>query len=160
LAHGVVVDEYLRTGDPNVYAIGDCAQSPNLQVPGASLRLESVQNATAQARCVAAVLSGKPEPYRSVPWFWSDQGDLKIQIAGLTSGHEEVLVKGDLATARFSVYCFAQDRLLGVESVNRPADHIAARRLLAVRGDVTPAEVGEEGFDPKVAARLATARRP
>jgi 3-phenylpropionate/trans-cinnamate dioxygenase ferredoxin reductase subunit len=160
VADGVVVDEYLRTSDPNVYAIGDCARSPNLQVPGPSLRLESVQNASAQARCVAAALIGRPEPYRSVPWFWSDQADLKIQIAGLTAGHDEVLVKGDLATTRFSVYCFAQGRLLGVESVNRPADHIAARRLLAARGDVTPAEVGEEGFDPKAAARLATARRP
>ena len=95
-----------------------------------------------------------------MPWSWSDQADLKIQIAGLTSGHDEVLVKGDPATARFSVYCFARGRLLGVESVNRLADHIAARRLLAVRGDVTPAEVGEEGFDPKAAARLAAARRP
>ena len=160
VADGVVVDEYLRTRDPNVYAIGDCARSPNLQAPGALLRLESVQNATAQARSVAATLTGSPAPYRSVPWFWSDQADLKVQIAGLTSGHDEVLVKGDPAGARFSAYCFARGRLLGVESVNRPADHVAARRLLAVRADVTPAEVGEEGFDPKVAARLASARRP
>ncbi|MEV8546474.1 FAD-dependent oxidoreductase [Streptomyces sp. NPDC051572] len=151
--NGIVVDESLRTSDPNVFAIGDCVSFPDARADGRRVRLESVQNAVAQGRCVAATLAGRPDRFDSVPWFWSDQADLKLQIAGLTSGHHEVVVKGDREAERFSVYCFAAGRLLGVESVNRPADHMAARRLLASPAPVTPDQVRAENFSPKSVAQ-------
>lgn len=147
---GIVVDGQLRSvDDGSVSAVGDCCRfvEPG---SGASVRLESVQNAVDQARCVAKRLAGTPTPYRAVPWFWTDQLDLKLQIAGLTNGHDQTVVSGDPAECTFSVYCFADDRLLGVESVNRPADHLAARRLLAAEGpqrdSLTPAAVASSGF--------------
>ncbi|UIX29390.1 NAD(P)/FAD-dependent oxidoreductase [Streptomyces sp. GQFP] len=155
--NGIAVDESLRTSDPHVYAIGDCVSFPQVRADGRRVRLESVQNAVAQGRRVAATLAGRPGRFDSIPWFWSDQADLKLQIAGLTSGHHEVVVKGDRETERFSAYCFADGRLLGVESVNRPADHMAARRLLAAPTPVTPDQVRAADFSPKaVAAGTAT----
>ena len=94
VAAGIIVDEHLLTSDPNISAIGDCAlfASPRF---GGSLRLESVQNATDHARCVAARLTGDAKTYDGLPWFWSDQGDDKLQIAGLTTGYDQVVVRGD-----------------------------------------------------------------
>ncbi|MDX3641169.1 NAD(P)/FAD-dependent oxidoreductase [Streptomyces sp. MB09-02B] len=131
VADGVVVDEHLRTGDPRIHAIGDCARFPDPAGTG-SLRLESVQNATDQGKYVAAFLMGADAPgYTAVPWFWTDQYAAKLQIAGLTTGHDRCETDGDPASGRFSVRCYQGGRLLGVESVNRPADHIKARRELA-----------------------------
>jgi 3-phenylpropionate/trans-cinnamate dioxygenase ferredoxin reductase subunit len=105
-----------------------------------------VQNAVDQARSVAACIAGEPQPYTSVPWFWSDQHGTKLQIAGLTAGREAAVVRGDVDAASFSVYCFTGDRLVGVESVNQPREHLAARRLLEAGGGVTPADVAAPGF--------------
>jgi 3-phenylpropionate/trans-cinnamate dioxygenase ferredoxin reductase component len=157
VGNGIVVDDLLRTSDPDVFAIGDCVSFPSEHADGGRVRLESVQNAVAQGRRVAATLAGHPEPFASVPWFWSDQADLKLQIAGLTGGHQEVVLKGEPEAERFSAYCFADGRLLGVESVNRPADHMAARRLLAAPVSVTPDQVRAEDFNPKAAAVAANA---
>ncbi|WP_344602865.1 NAD(P)/FAD-dependent oxidoreductase [Sporichthya brevicatena] len=151
--NGIAVDEYLRTSDPDIYAIGDCVSCPNPYAGGARIRLESVQNAVSQGRLVAAAILGHPAPYDAVPWFWSDQADIKLQIAGLSLGHTEVVIKGDVAARRFSTYCFAGERLIGVESVNSPGDHLAARRLISAAETVSPAEVRADGFNPKVAAR-------
>ncbi|WP_131767401.1 NAD(P)/FAD-dependent oxidoreductase [Candidatus Protofrankia californiensis] len=150
--NGIVVDELLRTSAPHVYAVGDCVCAPNPFAGGTRVRLESVQNATAQGRRLAATLTGCPEPFSSVPWFWSDQADLKLQIAGLTTGHTEVAVRGDVSSERFSVYCFSQGRLLGVESVNCPADHMAARRLLSGSTSLSPQDVRRDDFDIKRAS--------
>jgi 3-phenylpropionate/trans-cinnamate dioxygenase ferredoxin reductase subunit len=128
--NGIVVDEYLRTPDPDIYAIGDCCQHPNLYAR-ASVRLESVQNAVDQARCVADALAGKPHPYTAVPWFWTEQFDAKLQMVGLSQDHDDVEIKGDPATRKFSVYYSKDNRLVAIDSVNRPADHIAGRKLLA-----------------------------
>lgn len=147
--NGIVVDEFLRTADPDVSAIGDCAAHPNPFADGHSVRLESVQNATDHARCVAARLTGKPSPYANVPWFWSDQGNLKLQIAGLTTGYDQVVVRGDAAGTACSAFCFKLGRLLGVESVSRPADHMIARRLIGQHIAVTAAQAGDETFDLK-----------
>jgi 3-phenylpropionate/trans-cinnamate dioxygenase ferredoxin reductase component len=152
---GIVVDEYLRTADQHIWAVGDCAAFPCAYAGGASVRLESVQNAVAQPRALAAALTGRAVGFRSVPWFWSDQADLKIQIAGLCTGHDTTVVHGDVAGERFSTYCFDGDRLLGVESVNRPADHMAARKLLASAVPPRPEDVTRPGFDPRA---LATGR--
>lgn len=124
---GIVVDHTLRSSDPLIHALGDCALYPSVHAGGMA-RLESVQNAVDHARCAAADILGKPAPYAAVPWFWSDQGE-RLQIAGLTSEAEETVAVG--GGDAFSVHCFREGVLIGVESVNRPADHVKARRQLA-----------------------------
>ncbi|MFE7754923.1 NAD(P)/FAD-dependent oxidoreductase [Streptomyces sp. NPDC057418] len=151
---GVVVDERLRTEDPDIYALGDCARFPSRQA-GRHIRLESVQNASDQARCVAAAICGEPYAYTAVPWFWSEQYALRLQIAGLTAGHDTTVTVGDTEGGRFSVFCFRDGRLTGVESVNRPADHGIARRLLTAGTDLTPATVRQPGFDLKKLPRAS-----
>ena len=151
---GVVVDELLATSDPAISAIGDCAAYPSRHA-GARVRLESVQNATDHGRCVAARISGRPEPYTSVPWFWTDQHGRKLQIAGLTPAAEETVVRGDPGEGAFSVLCFRGGRLTGVESVNRMADHMAARRLLAAACELTPEQAAHPDFDLKAHAAQA-----
>jgi len=148
VSNGIHVDEYLTTADAAVHAIGDCAllESP---ATGRKLRLESVQNAVDQARCLAATLSGRPKPYRSVPWFWSDQGDRRLQIAGLTEGYDRLIVRGDVGRGRFSIFCYAGERLLGVESINQAADHMVARRLLAAGVTLAPEQAADLSFDLK-----------
>src|SRR6202007_861579 len=120
VAAGIIVNEQLLTSDPNISAIGDCAlfASPRF---GGSLRLESVQNATDQARCVAARLTGDAKTYDGLPWFWSDQGDDKLQIAGLTTGYDRVVVRGDREQRSFSAFCYKAGQLVGGGSINRPA---------------------------------------
>ncbi|HEV2100589.1 MAG TPA: FAD-dependent oxidoreductase [Stellaceae bacterium] len=144
--NGIIVDEYLATGVAEIAAIGDCANFPTRFTLG-RVRLESVQNGVDQARSVAARIAGKPAPYDKVPWFWSDQAELKLQIAGITAGHDAAVVRGDPQSGGFSVFCFRGERLIGVESVNRPADHIVARRLLAGDPRLLPEQAADESFD-------------
>lgn len=150
VAAGIIVDEYLSTADPNISAIGDCAlfASPRF---GGSQRLESVQNATDHARSLAARLTGDRKPYDSHPWFWSDQGDDKLQIAGLTTGYDRVVLRGDLAKKAFSAFCYHGDKLLGIESINRAGDHMFGRRLQAMDRSITPEQAADESFDLKSA---------
>lgn len=145
IANGVVVDSYLTTSDANVSAIGDCASFPSPY--GQTIRLESVQNAADQARSVAGKLLGKRQPYDAVPWFWSDQGNAKLQIVGLVANSDELLVSGDPGEHSFSVFCFRGKRLVGIESVNRPADHMAGRRLLKSNQPIAPDQVVAANFD-------------
>ena len=154
---GIVVDEYLVTSDPAISAIGDCANFPTPFAP-ARVRLESVQNAVDQGRCVADRLAGRPAPYQKVPWFWSDQGDLKLQIAGITIGHDQSVLRGDPANRSFSVFCFRGRRLIGVESVNRTADHVIARRLLAGDPLLSPEQAADETYDLRAHARSLPGR--
>jgi len=155
VANGVVVDEQLATADPAISAIGDCAAYPSRHAGGATVRLESVQNAVDHARGLAAHLAGRSRPYDAVPWFWSDQGPLKLQIAGLTVDSDRHVTLG--ADESCAVLCFRGGRLAGVESINRPADHMAARKLL--RGDawVTPEEAARPGFSLRDAVKAAAA---
>ena len=110
VASGIIVDEQLLTSDPDISAIGDCAlfASPRF---GASLRLELVQNATDQARCVAARLTGDARTYDGLPWFWSDQGADKLQMVGLTTGYDRVVVRGDRGQGAFSAFCYKSGQL-------------------------------------------------
>jgi 3-phenylpropionate/trans-cinnamate dioxygenase ferredoxin reductase subunit len=147
VAGGIVVDALLATPDPAVSAIGDCAAYPSAHADGTVVRLESVQNAVDQARCLAARLTGRPRRYESLPWFWSDQAGTRLQIAGLTSGHDHTVVRGDPASGAFSTFCYAGDRLLGVESINRPADHIRVRRLLEARVPLLPGQAADPDLD-------------
>jgi 3-phenylpropionate/trans-cinnamate dioxygenase ferredoxin reductase subunit len=150
VAAGIIVDEHLLTSDPDISAVGDCALYASRRF-GASLRLESVQNATDHARCVAARLTGDAKAYDGLPWFWSDQGPDKLQIAGLTTGYDRVVVRGDRAQGAFSAFCYKSGQLLGIESVNRAGDHMFGRRLLAANGSITPEQAADTGFDLKSA---------
>jgi len=150
VANGIVVDAKLATADPRIFAIGDCAAFP---MDGARVRLESVQNAADQGRYVARRITGAAEDYAAVPWFWSDQRELKLQMVGLTAGCERAVLRGDPATRAFSVFCFRGGRLIGIESVNRAADHMFGRRLLGAGQSITPDEAADLAFDLK--ARLA-----
>jgi len=150
VAAGIIVDEQLLTSDPDISAIGDCALYTSRRF-GAALRLESVQNATDHARCVAARLTGKAEAYDGVPWFWSDQGPDKLQMVGLTTGYDRVVVRGDRGQGAFSAFCYKSGQLLGIESVNRAGDHMFGRRLLAANGSITPEQAADLSFDLKAA---------
>jgi len=157
LQNGIVVDANLATADARISAIGDCASYPSPFSVHELVRLESVQNATEQARCVAARILGKAMPYAAVPWFWSDQGPLKLQIAGLTAGYDECIVRGDASGTSCAMFCFRGEQLLGVETVNRPADHMAARRLLGHHIALTPAQAADETLELKQLIAGATA---
>ena len=135
---GIHVDECLRTSDPAILAIGDCASFPE---PGSGrrLRLESVQNANDQARTALATLLGREEPYRAVPSFWSEQGSLRLQMAGLVPADGVRHRRPGASAASFSILHYVGDRLVCVESANAPLDHMAARKLLEAGRSVDPA---------------------
>ncbi len=158
--NGIVVDRFLQTSDPHISAIGDVAAHENPYAHGTRVRLESVQNAADQARCVAHRIAGQPAAYSALPWFWSNQGNLKLQMTGLpTSGCEEVL-RGDPNGTVCSVFLFRDDKLVCVETLNRPADHMLGRRLLTNRVVLTPQQAGDLNCDlkallPKPAAAAA-----
>jgi 3-phenylpropionate/trans-cinnamate dioxygenase ferredoxin reductase subunit len=150
VASGIIVNERLLTDDPDISAIGDCALYVSRRF-GVPLRLESVQNATDHARCVAGRLTGKPEDYDGLPWFWSDQGADKLQIAGLTAGFDQVVVRGDPEQGSFSAFCYKDNHLIGIESVNRAGDHVFGRRMLGANRSITPEQAADPAFDLKKA---------
>lgn len=151
--NGVRVDVRLATRDPHVFAIGDVALHPNA-FGHREMRLESVQNATDQARALARTLTGKPTDYMALPWFWSDQGDLKLQMVGLADTASTFVTRGDPATRAFSVLGFdAGGRLVSVESVNKAADHMIGRKLIPMQAKLTPAQAADTSFDLKTLAR-------
>ena len=129
IGNGIRVDQHMLSSVPEILAIGDAA-SYRHWFTGGDVRLESVQNATDQARLAARTILGHAEPFSAVPWFWSDIGDMKLQMVGLTQGGDHHVVLGDLTENKFSIYHYAGSRLLGIESVNRPADHMLGRKML------------------------------
>ena len=135
--NGVDVDEHCQTSLPDVYAIGDCAMHANDFADGARIRLESVQNANDQATVVAKAITGNPAPYHAVPWFWSNQYDLRLQTVGLSTGFDEAIVRGDPATRSFSVVYLKQGRVLALDCVNATKDYVQGRAL--VTGRLSPA---------------------
>ena len=133
--NGIVVDSFGATSDPAIWAAGDVTNHPSALF-GRQIRLESVHNAMSQAKAVAAAIAGRPEPYDEVPWFWSDQYDLKLQIAGLSAVADSALLRGDPAARSFSCLYLARGRLVAVDAINRPADFISAKRLIAQRHEL------------------------
>ncbi|MBW0170972.1 MAG: FAD-dependent oxidoreductase [Hydrogenophaga sp.] len=131
VGNGIEVDELLLTSDPAISALGDGASFPFAFGGGARVRIESVQNAVDQARCIAARLCGQPVPYAKVPWFWSEQGPCRLQMAGLAEPSDRSDIEGDPASGRFSVLRYRGDQLSAVESLNDPAAHMRARKALA-----------------------------
>ena len=149
---GILVDEYLRTNVPHVYAIGDLAVFPSRHF-GGNLRLESVQNAVDMAKTVAKTVAGDPSTYDIAPWFWSNQGSAKLQIAGLADPADVVIERGDRAQGKFSQFLFRDGNLVAVESVNAPGDHVAARKLLEHNSGITMEQARRPDFDLKSYAR-------
>ena len=141
---GVVVDLHARTSDAHIYAAGDCANHPN-PLLGRRLRLESVPNAMEQSRVAAANLTGKPTIYAAVPWFWSDQYDQKLQMAGLPAAGDQRVLRGDPATRRFARFYLRDGALAAVEAVNSGREFMAARQLLGKR--VEPAHLEDPNKD-------------
>ncbi|MEA2931141.1 MAG: 3-phenylpropionate/trans-cinnamate dioxygenase ferredoxin reductase component [Hyphomicrobiales bacterium] len=127
---GVVVDAHGRTADTAIYAAGDCTRFPSRRY-GRALRLECVQNAIDQAKAVAAAILGKPQPYDPVPWFWSDQYELKLQMAGLSDGYDDAQTVGEPAAARFSVEYRKDGRLIAVDAVNDGRAYMGGRKRIA-----------------------------
>ena len=138
-ADGIVVDEFGRTEDADVYAAGDCSNHPS-RLYGRRVRLESVHNAMAQAKVVAANLCGKATAYDEVPWFWSDQYDAKLQIAGLSQGHDESVVRGDPESGSFSVFYLDGGTIIAADTVNAMRDHLVCRTLVTNKARI-PADV-------------------
>jgi len=132
---GIVVDDHCRTSDPDIYAVGDCTRHPN-DIYGRQLRLESVQNALEQAKVAADNICGKDTSYCEVPWFWSDQYDLKLQIAGLSADYDDVVIRGNPASRSFSCLYLGNGRLLAVDAVNSPRDFLQSKALIASRASV------------------------
>lgn len=130
-ANGIRVDGHMRTSAPGVLAIGDAA-SYRHWFTGGEVRLESVQNATDHAKLAARTIIGHTDAYSAVPWFWSDIGDMKLQMVGLTAGSDRQIVSGESADNKFSVFHYAGPKLIGIESVNRPADHMLGRKMMGL----------------------------
>ncbi len=145
---GIIVDEYGRTNIPHVYAAGDCAVYAHPFADG-RIRLESVQNAIDQAKAVASYISGNPASYDAVPWFWSDQYDIKLQMVGLSAGTDTHVLRGKKEDNKFSIFHFRDGELRAVDSINRPADQMVAKRLLAAKVSPTPEEAADEDFKLK-----------
>ncbi|WP_374324383.1 NAD(P)/FAD-dependent oxidoreductase [Aquipseudomonas alcaligenes] len=142
--NGILVDEHAQTSDPHIYAAGDCTNHPNALL-GRRLRLESVPNALEQSRVAAANMAGKAKTYASVPWFWSDQYELKLKMVGLAEGFERLVLRGDPATDSFSAFYLKGDKVLAADTVNRPQDFIAAKRLVAEGIAVTAEQLADDG---------------
>ncbi|AXQ30526.1 pyridine nucleotide-disulfide oxidoreductase [Solimonas sp. K1W22B-7] len=143
---GIVVDECARSSDPRIVAAGDCANHPSVWT-GTRLRLESVQNAADQARTAAATLCGAAtKPYRALPWFWSDQYDVKLQIAGISAPHDHLVLRGDPAFGAFTVFYFLAGRMIAADSLNRPQDHLFARRAIGGGLRVDPGRIADEAI--------------
>jgi 3-phenylpropionate/trans-cinnamate dioxygenase ferredoxin reductase subunit len=130
IENGIVVDDRCRTADSNIYAIGDCTFHPNTVI-GRSIRLESVHNALEQAKTAALNICGEESHYNQVPWFWSDQYDIKLQIAGLSQGHDRTLLRGDPDKRSFSCLYLHEDRLIAVDAINNPRDFMQSKSLIA-----------------------------
>lgn len=152
-SNGIDVDERGRTADPLIAAAGDCTNHPH-PLAQRRVRLESVQNAIEQAKAAASNFAGEPHAYSEVPWFWSDQYDLKLQIAGFAEGHDEVVMRGDASSKSFAVYYLRAGELAAVEAVNSPRDFMFTRKAIAAGISPTAAQLADTNFD---LAKLLTA---
>jgi 3-phenylpropionate/trans-cinnamate dioxygenase ferredoxin reductase subunit len=141
--NGVEVDELCATSLADVFAIGDCALHRNRYVGGAQVRLESVQNANDQANVVARVLTGQATPYDAVPWFWSNQYDLKLQTVGVSAGHDQLVVRGAPETRSFSVVYLKQGRVIALDCVNAIKDYVQGKALVAAGAAIPPEKLGD-----------------
>ncbi|WP_046869393.1 NAD(P)/FAD-dependent oxidoreductase [Microvirga massiliensis] len=141
--NGIAVDEYCRTSDPHIFAAGDCTSFP---YKGRRIRLESVQNAIDQGEAAALSLAGHPEPYCPKPWFWSDQYETKLQIAGLNTGYDRTIVRPGKREGAQSIWYFREDSLLAVDAINDPASYMVGRKLIQAGIHPTLSAVADPGY--------------
>jgi len=141
--NGIVVDEFCRTVDPHILAIGDCTSHPN-PLLHRRLRLESVHNAQEQAKTAAAAIIGTAQPYAQIPWFWSDQYDLKLQIVGFSARHEQAVVRGDPAARSFAVFFLDEGRLTSCYAINSPREFMLSKKLVAAGARPDPAALADK----------------
>lgn len=146
-SNGIDVNEFTQTNVPNVYAIGDIANHTNKYM-NATLRLESVQNAMDQGKIAAKHITGNPEVYDFVPWFWTHQFELKLQMAGNNQNFDRTVIRGNVEEEKYSVFYLAEGKLIGVDSINRASDHMAARKL--IQAGVTPTDEQIQDLDFKL----------
>lgn len=147
---GIVVNEFAQTSDSNVYAAGDCTNHPSL-IYGRNIRLESVQNANDQSRCAAANICGKQQVYDTVPWFWSDQYDTKLQMTGLSDGANELVVRGEASITNelgFALFYLKDEVLIAADCVARPKEFMMSKKLIQGRAKVSAATLADESIDP------------
>lgn len=143
-ANGVDVDTYCRTVLDDVYAIGDCAAHANRFADGAVIRVESVQNANDMAKTVAKAIAGEKEPYEATPWFWSNQYDLKLQTVGLSIGHDETVLRGDIDSRSFSVVYLKEGRVIALDCVNKVKDYVQGKKLVERRAVIDRAMLADD----------------
>lgn len=146
--NGVIVDEHAQTADPAIFAAGDVANFPS-PLFGRRMRLESVPNAIEQAKAAGAGMAGRLTVYDPVPWFWSDQYDVKLQTAGLGEGADRVVMRGDTAAKSFSLWSLCRGRLIAADCVNDPAAFATARRLIAAKASPAPERLADPAIDYK-----------
>ena len=146
--NGIVVNEFAQTSHADIVAAGDCTNHPN-PLLNRSLRLESVPNAVEQAKAAAASLCDIEKPYAELPWFWSDQYDVKLQIAGINQGYTDVVVRGDQTSHSFTVFYLQDELLLSAECINRPKDFMMAKKLILQGRDLDPKILNDEAIDLK-----------
>lgn len=142
---GVIVDAQCRTNDPDIFAAGDSAKYEN-PFTGTEIRLESVQNAVDQAKVIAQVIAGQEAVYHSVPWFWSDQYDIKLQMVGIHDGYTHFYQRGSQEEDKFSLFFFRDETLIAIHSANRPADHMAGRKLITAGVSPTKEQIEDASF--------------
>jgi len=148
-SNGVEVDDHCRTSLPDVFAIGDCAHHANAFADGAGIRLESVQNAIDQAKTVAGVILHSPAPYHAVPWFWSNQYDLKLQTIGLSAGHDATVTRGDPASRSWSLVYLRGGAVIALDCVNMARDFVQGRALVERRARIDPGLLAQAGVPLK-----------
>ena len=147
--NGILVDEFARTNDPDIVAAGDCTNHPNV-LYGQHLRLESVPNALEQPKSAAASICGKEKAYNALPWFWSDQYDLKLKIAGLSQGHDQVVIRGDKNNSRsFVAFYLKSGKLIAADCVNRPREFLVCKRLIGSGSAIDVARLKDENTSPE-----------
>lgn len=153
--NGIIVDEDARTSDPRIFAAGDCTVRP-LAHYARTGRLESVHNAIEQGKLAAAAIMGKPRPALDCPWFWSDQYDIKLQIAGLSMGYDEIVLRGDIEAKKFAAFYLKNGRLIAVDAINSPPEFIASKRLIMSGASVASETLKDTSISMKeIAAQAA-----
>lgn len=152
-SRGIVVDDQARTSNPALVAAGDCTIQPHPHNPGQQICLESVQNAADQSKVAAASLLGQPKPGRAVPWFWSNQADIRLQIAGLSMGFDDYVIRGEPDTEQFTVLYYRQGRLIAADAVNTPHDFMAVKRALAKGATIDPVSATDADIPLKTLIR-------
>ncbi|MFN7055264.1 NAD(P)/FAD-dependent oxidoreductase [Hyphomonas sp.] len=155
-SNGILTDRDARTSDPRIFAAGDCAARPLVHY-GRTGRLESVHNAIEQGKLAAAAILGQPRPAEDCPWFWSDQYDLKLQIAGLSTDHDEVVVRGDPAARKFAAFYLKNGVLIAVDAVNSPPEFLASKKLIMAGARVPAHLLADTSTPMKDIAALAAA---